>query len=114
MKEVVRNPETGRYLIRFRFGGAEEAVWNDETGWEDARPAATPEQFALYLAHRLSGTSPGDPAWYRRLKSQRHDFGLPVGYLKFRPGAKPVLPAGVSRLEDLEGYLPDDPEASPA
>jgi hypothetical protein len=117
MKEVIRNKKTGRYYICFRFGGGVEAVWSGENGWEDVESAATPEQVALYLAHRISGTSPGNPKGYA-LRHQTYDrldnreFGKTE--LKFKPGMKPKLPAGVSRLEDLEGYLSDDPETSPA
>jgi hypothetical protein len=65
-------------------------------------------EVALVMGYRATDATPGNPAWYARLQARRRDFGLPVGYLKFRPGAKPVLPAGVKRLEDIKGYLPDD------
>lgn len=59
--------------------------------------------------HRISKTSPGNPKWYVRtnsayLSTDRKELGS--SYLKHKPDAKPVLPKGVTRLEDIEGYEP--------
>jgi hypothetical protein len=91
---------------RYAFGGGLKTTGRGPE--EDIQPPATEMEIALIMGYRVTNATPGNPAWYTCLRAQRRGSGIPVGYLKFRPGAKPVLPAGVKRIEDIEGYLPDD------
>jgi hypothetical protein len=81
----------------YRFGGAHRLFV----------PPATLGQLVEVWWHRGMKTSPGMPEYYLREKSRARDGLIPLSVLKFRPGAKPVLPAGIKRLEDIEGYEPE-------
>ena len=68
--------------------------------------SATPEELATIWRHRLCGTSPGNPKWIERPYDDiLTGLAVPRSHLIFRPGAKPVLPAGVKRIEDIEGFI---------
>lgn len=103
---------------RYKFGGGlkgpgwfidHKGIERKAEDWWEYPPPATEEDLVLIQAYRLTDASPGNPSWYAKYR-QKKDYGgdVPAAYLKHRPGAKPVLPKGVSRIEDIEGYLPDD------
>lgn len=97
----------------YRFGGGvktpgssekHEGKFIHECG---IQPPATTEQLVEYWLHRGAGTSPGDPKWVINQRNRNKiQYLIPRSDLLFRPDAKPKFPAGITRLEDIEGYEP--------
>lgn len=112
---------------RYKFGGALKGVgWYVDRKGDDVeitakelrhlQPPATPQQVTMRLAYWLSMATPGNPAWYDKLMIARGRGAaglMGIELVTFKPGRKPVLPAGVKRIEDIEGYLPDDDDEPP-
>ncbi len=95
--------------IHYKFGGGVKVAglrpWH-KFGyfrfWEVMPEPATLGQVTEMWWHRISGTSPGNPAHYKLMKQRIKSDD--TKNREFKPGAKPVLPRYAARLQDIEGW----------